>query len=71
MKQVEATITPAATALVGDYSVGLSADGEKANKTVEMRVTVTAPTAWGWIGVGIIAVVIAGMGGLFAWLGRR
>jgi uncharacterized membrane protein len=70
-KQVEATITPAATALVGDYSVGLSADGEKANKTVEMRVTVTAPTAWGWIGVGIIAVVIGGMGGLFAWLGRR
>jgi uncharacterized membrane protein len=72
VKQVEATITPAATALVGDYSVGLMADGEKSsNKTVEMRVTVKAPTAWGWIGVGLIAVVIGGMGGLFAWLGRR
>jgi len=71
MKQVEATITPAAQALVGDYSVGLSVDGEKANKTVEMRVTVRAPTAWGWIGVGLIAVVIGGMGGLFVWLGRR
>ncbi|MFB3820288.1 MAG: NEW3 domain-containing protein [Candidatus Methylomirabilales bacterium] len=71
MKQVEATITPAAQSLVGDYSVGLSVDGEKANKTVEMRVTVRAPTAWGWIGVGLIAVVIGGMGGLFVWLGRR
>lgn len=72
IKQVEATITPATTALVGDYSVGLMVDGEKSsNKTVEMRVTVRAPTAWGWIGVGLIAVVIAGMGGLFAWLGRR
>jgi len=72
VKQVEATITPAAGALVGDYSVGLMADGEKgSSKTVEMRVTVKAPTAWGWIGVGLIALVIGGMGGLFTWLGRR
>jgi uncharacterized membrane protein len=71
IKQVEATITPAATSLVGDYSVGLMADGEKSSKTVEMRVTVKAPTAWGWIGVGLIAVAIGGMGGLFIWLGRR
>jgi len=71
-KQIEATITPAATSLVGDYSVGLSADGEKgSSKTVEMRVTVKAPTTWGWIGVGLIALAIGGMGGLFVWLGRR
>ncbi|MCX5735865.1 MAG: NEW3 domain-containing protein, partial [candidate division NC10 bacterium] len=71
-KQVEATITPSATSLVGDYSVGLMADGEKgSSKTIELRVTVKAPTAWGWIGVGLIALVIGGMGGLFAWLGRR
>jgi uncharacterized membrane protein len=56
---------------VGDYSVGLTADGEKASKTVELRVTVQAGATWGWIGVGIIAVVIGGLGGLFAWLGRR
>jgi uncharacterized membrane protein len=71
-KQIEATITPAETSLVGDYSVGLMADGEKgSSKTIELRVTVKAPTAWGWIGVGLIASVIGGMGGLFAWLGRR
>ncbi len=72
LKQVEATITPAATSLVGDYSVALTADGERSsNKTIEMRVTVKAPTAWGWIGVGLIALAIGGMGGLFVWLGRR
>ena len=71
-KQIQATITPAETSLVGDYSVGLVADGEKgSSKTIDLRVTVKAPTAWGWIGVGLIASVIGGMGGLFAWLGRR
>jgi uncharacterized membrane protein len=70
-KQVEVTITSAAQALVGDYSVGLTFDGEKASKTVELRVTAKAPTAWGWIGIGLIALAIGGMGGLFAWLGRR
>lgn len=71
MKQVEVTITPAAQALVGDYSVGLSVDGEKTNKTVELRVSVKTSSAWGWIGIIIIIVVIAGLGGLFIKLGRR
>jgi len=70
-KQVEARITPAGQALVGDYSVAVTADGEKASKTLELRVTVHAPMTWGWIGVGIIVVVIGGLGGLFTWLGRR
>jgi uncharacterized membrane protein len=52
--------------------VGLVADGEKgSSKTIDLRVTVKAPTAWGWIGMGLIASVIGGMGGVFAWLGRR
>jgi uncharacterized membrane protein len=71
LKQVEVTITPAEEALVGDYSVGLSVDGEKVQKTMEMRVTVKASTAWGWIGIGIIVLVILGLGGLFTWFGRR
>jgi uncharacterized membrane protein len=71
VQQVEAKITPAAQALVGDYSVAVTADGEKASKTLELRVTAHAPSTWGWIGVGIIAAVIGGLGGLFAWLGRR
>jgi uncharacterized membrane protein len=71
LKQVEVTVKPAAQALVGDYSVGVLVNGEKSDKTVEMRVTVRASTAWGWIGIGIIIFVIAGLSALFIWLGRR
>jgi uncharacterized membrane protein len=70
-KQIEVTVKPAAQALVGDYSVGVLVNGEKSDKTIEMRVTVKASTAWGWIGIGVIIFVIAGLSALFIWLGRR
>jgi uncharacterized membrane protein len=71
MKQVEVTIKPGRQTLVGDYSVGVMATGEKAEKTVEMRVTVKASSAWGWIGIGLIVLVIAALGLLFVKMGRR
>ena len=71
LKQGEVTVKPAAQALVGDYSMGCLVNGEKSDKTVEIRVTVRASTAWGWIGIGIIIFVIAGLSALFIWLGRR
>ena len=71
LKQIEVTIKPAQQALVGDYSVGVMVDGEKASKTIEFRVTVKASTAWGWIGIGVIILVIVGLSALFIWLGRR
>ncbi len=71
VKQVEVSVKPNAQALVGDYSVGIGITGEKADKTLEMRVTVRSSSAWGWIGIGIILFVIAGLCALFVWLGRR
>jgi uncharacterized membrane protein len=71
LKQVEVTITPAAQALVGDYSVAIGVQGEKATKNLEFRVTVKASTAWGWIGIGIIVLVILGLVVLFVRMGRR
>jgi len=71
LKQVEVIITPYEDALVGDYSVGVNVEGEKASKNIEFRTTVKASAAWGWIGIGIIVVVIGGLFGLFRWLGRR
>ena len=71
LKQVEVSITPTDQALVGDYSVGLSAESGKISKTIELRVTVNASTAWGWIGIGIIVFVMAGLVFLFIRLGRR
>jgi uncharacterized membrane protein len=71
LKQVEVIITPYEDALVGDYSVVVNVEGEKASKNIEFRTTVRASAVWGWIGIGIIVVVIAGLFGLFRWLGRR
>jgi len=70
-KQIEMTITPAAQALVGDYSVSVECAGEKANSNVELRVTIKAATTWGWVGVGIIVLVIIGLAAAFKTLGRR
>ena len=71
LKQVEVNITPADQALVGDYSVGLSVEGGRVSKNLELRVTVRASTAWGWVGIGIIVLVIAGLVVLFFRMGRR
>ena len=71
LKQVEVTITPADEALVGDYSVTLAIEGEKATKNLEFRVPVKASTAWGIIGLGIIVIVVLGLVVLFIRLGRR
>jgi uncharacterized membrane protein len=71
LKQVEVSITPTDQALVGDYSVGLTADAGKVSKAIELRITVRASTAWGWIGIGIIVLVMAGLVALFIKLGRR
>ena len=71
IKQVEASITPAEQALVGDYSVGLSVDSGKVTKNLELRVTVKASAAWSWIGIGIIVLVMIGLVVLFVRLGRR
>jgi uncharacterized membrane protein len=70
-KQVEMTITPGAQALVGDYSVSIQVQGEKASHDIEFRVTIKAATTWGWIGVAIIVMVIICLAIAFKTLGRR
>jgi uncharacterized membrane protein len=70
-KQVEAIITPAPNALVGDYSVALNAKGEQADSNLEFRVTVKASSTWGWIGIGIIVLALLGLGLAFYRFGRR
>lgn len=70
-QQVEAAVTPSEQALVGDYSVSLAIQGTKEPKDLELRVTVQASTVWGWVGVGLILLVIAGLVILFIRMGRR
>ena len=71
LKQIEVTVKPSDQALVGDYSVTLNIDAGKVSKNLELRVTVKASTAWGWIGIGIIVFVLLGLVILFIILGRR
>ncbi|MBF0524560.1 MAG: hypothetical protein HQK56_05620 [Deltaproteobacteria bacterium] len=71
MKQVEVNITPGDEALVGDYSVAVTAQGEKATSDVELRVTVKASTIWGWIGLLLILAVVLGLALVFRYAGRR
>ena len=39
--------------------------------SLEVRVTVTQSTIWGWLGILIVIAVLGGLGGLFLKLGRR
>ena len=71
LKQVELTVTPSEQALVGDYSVAVRVEGEKANENLELRTTVKASSAWGGLGIGIIVIVVAGLVFLFIRMGRR
>jgi len=71
IRQVEVKVTPSGQALVGDYSLSLSIRGQKVSDDLELRVTVRASSAWGWVGIGVILLVIAGLVLLFIRVGRR
>jgi len=73
MREVEVNIKPARKTIAGDYMVTLSAEPEDelAFGSVDIRVTVLTPTIWGWVGVGIVVLVIAGLAVMFWRLGRR
>lgn len=71
-KTIDINIKPAAKAIAGDYSVSFRAASEKATaERLEIRVTVETPTIWGWTGVGIIVVVIAGLAFIIMRFSRR
>ncbi|RUS48097.1 NEW3 domain-containing protein [Cohnella sp. AR92] len=68
---VTATIKSSGKALSGDYVVGMTAQSSEKSSDAAIRVTVKSSVLWGWIGVVIIAIVLAGIYGLFRKYGRR
>ncbi len=70
-KEVQATITPPAQAIAGDYQATLRANwrGDSASST--FRVAVATSSTWGIVGVGIIGVALLVMVGSVARFGRR
>lgn len=57
--------------IAGDYLLTLTANSPEVTKSVEFRVTVSTPTIWGWLGFGIVGLVVLGLAIVFFRLGRR
>jgi len=72
-REIQINIKPAQKTIAGDYMVAISASPESgyAFSNIDVRVTVLTPTIWGWVGIGIVVLVIAGLAVMFMRLGRR
>ena len=69
---IDVTIKPEAKTIAGDYNVTFRASGKEASAdALNVRVTVETPIIWGWTGVGIIILVIAGLAFIILRFGRR
>lgn len=69
---VDVNIKPPTETIAGDYKVTIRASGEQTSESIDdIRVTVETPAIWGWVGVGIIALVIAGLVYVFMRFSRR
>jgi uncharacterized membrane protein len=71
VKQIKMEILAPDRTIAGDYMLTLTANSAEANKSAEFRVTVSTPTIWGWIGFGIVGLVVIGLAVVFFRLGRR
>ncbi|MCK9905446.1 NEW3 domain-containing protein, partial [Frankia sp. Cpl3] len=69
--EVTATIHADSKAIAGDYVVGMTASSPEDSSEAQFRVAVKTSLLWGWLGVLIIAAVIAAVYYLFRQYGRR
>lgn len=70
-REITAYIKPDARAIAGDYMVSISTSAQGAWDSAEFRVTVLTPTAWGIVGIALVAAVMAGVWATFRKYGRR
>jgi uncharacterized membrane protein len=71
-KTVDVDIKPPPKTVAGDYMITLQVSGKQASADkMDVRVTVETPSIWGWVGVGIIVVVVIGLAVIFMRFGRR
>ena len=71
VRQIKMEILAPDRTIAGDYLMTLTANSADVTKSVEFRVTVSTPTIWGWIGFGIVGLVVIGLAVVFFRLGRR
>ncbi len=70
-QDIKVTITPPDKTIAGDYMLNFSVSSPDASKSADLRVTVETPSIWGWVGIGVIVLVVLGVAIIFARLGRR
>jgi uncharacterized membrane protein len=72
---VVATIHPSDSAIAGDYSLTFRANssgqGQTASDSIDIRTTVASSPIWGFVGIGIIVLVLVGLLLVFRQYGRR
>jgi uncharacterized membrane protein len=68
---VLATITPSEEAVAGDYVISFTATHEQADAQMEVRTTVNPSAVWGFVGIAVIALTLAGLAWVFRRFGRR
>jgi uncharacterized membrane protein len=68
---IDVNIKPPSKTIAGDYGILISATAMQRAIDLNIRVTVETPTIWGWVGVIIILLVIAGVGFVFMRFSRR
>jgi uncharacterized membrane protein len=68
---VTATITPSNEAVAGDYVISFTATHEQATDEMEVRTTVSPSAVWGFVGIAVIALTLAGLAWVFRRFGRR
>jgi uncharacterized membrane protein len=71
VREIKMDILAPERTIAGDYLMTLTANSPEVNRSVEFRVTVSTPTLWGWVGFGIVALVVLGLVIVFFRLGRR
>ncbi len=69
--EVEVIIIPPERTIAGDYSIRFNVSSEDGNDSLELRTMVETPLIWKIVGIGLIALVIAGIAIIFERLGRR
>jgi uncharacterized membrane protein len=71
-KTIDVNIKPPSKAIAGDYGFLVTATAKQGtSKDISIRVTVETPSIWGWVGVIIILLVIAGVAFVFMRFSRR
>lgn len=68
---VAATVTPSDQAIAGDYVITFRANSDEASTEVDIRTTVNPSALWGFVGIALIVLTLAGLAWVFRRFGRR